>query len=413
MMIKKILAGVLSVLVLGGALPGAWPASTVMTSIAAESDGTEIVEGPLTYSVYPDHAEVTDCDTEAAGEITIPAQVSGVPVTAIGANAFEACLSVTGVYLPETLTSIGDRAFYQCQALTSADIPDSVETIGYSAFADCNKLASVKLPASLTVLESSVFMMCRKLTSVKIPDNVTKIEDYALIGCLELEEIQIPSSVHSVGMGVFSGTKWLDERFAESGMVFVNDVLADSKISDGDITIPDGIVSISGGTFLNSGITSAVVPASVKEIGFEGFYNCPNLKSLTILSPDCEITQRLVCNGLGDDNVTPYYTGVIRGYTGSTVQKYAMDNGYTFVAIDGRELGDIDSDGAIDASDASAILAEYAAVLTGAAPTIDKSVGDVNIDGYVDASDASAILQYFAYTQTGGTDSITDFLSSQ
>ena len=411
MAFRNILAGALAVLAFGGTMPAASLSAPVMSAAAEEL--TEVTEGALTYSVYTDHAEVKKCDTKAEGEITIPSRVSGVPVTAIGISAFDACEGITRVYFPETLTSIGEKAFYQCQALTSADIPDSVETIGYSAFADCNKLASVKLPASLTVLESSVFMMCRKLTSVKIPDNVTKIEDYALIGCLELEEIQIPSSVHSVGMGVFSGTKWLDERFAESGMVFVNDVLADSKISDGDITIPDGIVSISGGTFLNSGITSAVVPASVKEIGFEGFYNCPNLKSLTILSPDCEITQRLVCNGLGDDNVTPYYTGVIRGYTGSTAQKYALDNGYTFIALDEKSLGDIDGDGYIDSADATQVLIEYSATQTGEASTLDKAVADVNYDGFTDSADASAILQYFAYTQTGGTDSITDFLSAQ
>lgn len=411
MAFRNILAGALAVLAFGGTMPAASLSAPVMS--AAAEDFTEVTDGALTFSVYTDHAEVKKCDTKAEGEVTIPSQVSGVPVTAIGISAFDACEGITRVYFPETLTSIGEKAFYQCQALTSADIPDSVETIGYSAFADCNKLASVKLPASLTVLESSVFMMCRKLTSVKIPDNVTKIEDYALLGCLELEEIQIPSSVHSVGMGVFSGTKWLDERFAESGMVFVNDVLADSKISDGDITIPDGIVSISGGTFLNSGITSAVVPASVKEIGFEGFYNCPNLKSLTILSPDCEITQRLVCNGLGDDNVTPYYTGVIRGYTGSTAQKYAIDNGYTFIALDEKSLGDIDGDGYIDSADATQVLIEYSATQTGEASTLDKAVADVNYDGFTDSADASAILQYFAYTQTGGTDSITDFLSAQ
>lgn len=75
------------------------------------------------------------------------------------------------------------------------------------------------------------------------------------------------------------------------------------------------------------------------------------------------------------------------------------------------QLGDLDDDGIIDASDASAVLVEYAAVQTGAAPSVDKSVGDVNGDDFIDASDASSILQYFAYTQTGGSDSIQDFLS--
>ena len=91
-------------------------------------------------------------------------------------------------------------------------------------------------------------------------------------------------------------------------------------------------------------------------------------------------------------------------------------DGYVLIVDDiGAEggLGDLDGDGIIDASDASAVLAEYAAVQTGAAPSVDKSVGDVNGDDFIDASDASSILQYFAYTQTGGSDSIQDFLSQQ
>ena len=59
------------------------------------------------------------------------------------------------------------------------------------------------------------------------------------------------------------------------------------------------------------------------------------------------------------------------------------------------------------------MLAEYAAIQTGAAPTVEISVGDVNSDGFIDASDASDILQFYAYIQTGGTDSLSEFLRTR
>ena len=40
----------------------------------------------------------------------------------------------------------------------------------------------------------------------------------------------------------------------------------------------------------------------------------------------------------------------------------------------------------------------------------DIMYGDVNSDGLIDATDASDILQFYAYTSTGGTASLSEFL---
>lgn len=74
-------------------------------------------------------------------------------------------------------------------------------------------------------------------------------------------------------------------------------------------------------------------------------------------------------------------------------------------------LGDVNSDGVIDSSDASSILVEYAAMSTGGKKTLtegQRKAADVNSDGMTDSSDASKILQYYAYCSTGGKE--TDML---
>ena len=77
-------------------------------------------------------------------------------------------------------------------------------------------------------------------------------------------------------------------------------------------------------------------------------------------------------------------------------------------------LGDADESGAVDSSDASKVLAEYAKVATGGEYSLTESqfaAADVNADATVDSSDASSILAYYAFTATGGEGTMEDFLA--
>lgn len=70
-------------------------------------------------------------------------------------------------------------------------------------------------------------------------------------------------------------------------------------------------------------------------------------------------------------------------------------------------LGDVNSDGIINSSDASCILEEYSILSTGGKQTFSsriKKASDINSDGIIDSSDASAILEFYSYISTGGTE---------
>lgn len=49
-------------------------------------------------------------------------------------RAFDWCMSLQSVTIPESVTSIGGRAFFRCSSLQTVTIPASVTTIGWSAF---------------------------------------------------------------------------------------------------------------------------------------------------------------------------------------------------------------------------------------------------------------------------------------
>lgn len=84
------------------------------------------------------------------------------------------------------VTSIGNYAFESCIGLTTIIIPDSITSIGKHAFNNCIRLASVIIPDSITYIGDGAFYMCSKLTSATIGNNVTFIGDFAFYNCIDL-----------------------------------------------------------------------------------------------------------------------------------------------------------------------------------------------------------------------------------
>ena len=185
---------------------------------------------------------VTDCDS-AVTVANIPSAIEGVPVTAIGNEAFYYCKALTSITIPDSVTTIGDSAFYYCYNLTSITIPDSVTSIGDFAFADCSGLTSITIPDSVTTIGDSAFSDCYDLTSITIPDSVTAIGDSAFYRCYNLTSITIPDSVTTIGDSAF---------------------------------------------YYCEALTSIIIPDSVTSIGDYAFYDCDYLASITI--PDSVTT---------------------------------------------------------------------------------------------------------------------------
>lgn len=113
---------------------------------------------------------VVSKDTYYSGDISIPTSVSyqkkSYKVTSIGNSAFEGCVDLTTIYLPNSLTRIGNGAFWQCSSLKLVVIPDGVTTIGEGAFHNCFNLVSVVIPNSVTSIGSSAFSNCSNLSQV-------------------------------------------------------------------------------------------------------------------------------------------------------------------------------------------------------------------------------------------------------
>ena len=212
------------------------------------------------YNVLEDGTiEIISCDVSSA-DLTIPSEIHGYTVSAIGNCVFENCTSLKSITIPNGVTSIGASAFSSCTSLESITISNSVTTIESFAFKACRALKSITIPNSVTSIGSHAFEYCTSLESITIPNSVTSIGTYAFSGCSSLTSITIPDSVTSIGYGAFEYCSSLT-----------------------NITIPDSVTSIGNCAFRYcDSLTSITIPNSVTSIGSYAFLGCASLQSVTI-----------------------------------------------------------------------------------------------------------------------------------
>lgn len=215
----------------------------------------------------------------------------------IGSNAFEFCSKLEHLVIPSTVDSIGISAFYDCSALQQInipqgiknladavlahtgimklDIPSSVNYIGERAFYGCKSLQSIKLPEGLTLLNYNLFDGCEQLSDIQIPSTVTAIKNCAFNGCKALKTITLPTSLCTFenpsysDNSIFSGCSGLKSILVEAGnKYFESDGTAlYNKAKDTLICFP-------------AGVTSYVVPQSVKTIATKAFCSCDSLQNI-------------------------------------------------------------------------------------------------------------------------------------
>lgn len=101
-------------------------------------------------------------------ELTIPSEINGYTVTAIGPGAFRDS-PITKVNIPDTVTAIQGSAF-KGSSLESVTIPANVKKVLADAFSGCTSLTSLTVLGA-TELQARSFKDCIKLSEVQLSDN--------------------------------------------------------------------------------------------------------------------------------------------------------------------------------------------------------------------------------------------------
>lgn len=130
--------------------PTASPALTPAPTSTVSTVRTTFTLNRITYKITSTTAKtvsIVGCETgvtSADFNNTIKINEANYKITAIGANAFAYCTSLSGnLQLPNSVKSIGKKAFYHCPKISTVTLSSSLKTIGVSAFEKCKKLKIV------------------------------------------------------------------------------------------------------------------------------------------------------------------------------------------------------------------------------------------------------------------------------
>ncbi len=146
--------------------------------------------------------------TTLPNDLVIPLQVDGKDVVGIKNDGFKDLTNINSLSFAEgsKVREIREFAFDGCINLMNITLPEGLSRIGNDAFAFCTSLASVNIPNSVTSINRRTFYGCNSLANVNIPNSVTSIGDEAFRYCSSLTTINIPSSVTTYESVCFAST---------------------------------------------------------------------------------------------------------------------------------------------------------------------------------------------------------------
>jgi hypothetical protein len=316
----------------------------------------------------------TACITRYSGTaraLTIPGEIDGHVVKAVGEDAFPKGLAVSSILIPGSIREIGEGAFRFLDKLAAIGVinvnpvyaseqgvlfdksrkllhtyprsrggalygvPRGIAVIAENAFCQCQYLQGVFVPSSVLTIGDSAFYGCKKVTKLQLSDGIKTIGGKAFAGINQLVSIKIPQSVSYIGPGAFLGCESLEDlRVDEDNATYaaINSTLVNTKtmllhtclqkIAGAVVKIPGGIEAIGDLAFSDCfRMKEVTIPESVESIGTEAFARCYNLSSIVLPGGTLVIGPNA-------------FSGSIRlnmkVAEGSDAHQYAVDNGIPF-----------------------------------------------------------------------------------
>ena len=132
-------------------------------------------------------------------------------LTGMGNALFSGCISLQRVSVPDQVTAITRGTFQRCFVAQRITVPDSVQEFGNNAFASCYLLQGIHIPEGITAIPEYCFHYCYAMTGITLPDTVTSIGKYAFSCCLNVNTLTVPAAVTAIAVNALSFMDGLDE----------------------------------------------------------------------------------------------------------------------------------------------------------------------------------------------------------
>jgi hypothetical protein len=302
---------------------------------------------PFNYTTNDGAITVTEY-TGSGGVVTVPGTiyVTGVsnflPVTTVGANAFNGCSGLFTVVIPGGVTNLGSYAFSGCSNLIGVFFASNAPSADATVFLNDDNVFVYYLPGTtgwwpffagaptvqwpylytitngtivirsytgsggavtipgavgglpVTSIGNGAFAFCSNLTSVTMPDSITELGCFAFFGCSNLTTATLSTNLQYIGVSLFDSCINLTNVSIPDGVFIIGASAFQNCASLGSVTIPNTVTTIGNFAFQNcASLASVAIPASVKAIpktvvsftdgiGWDAFGACASLQSITV-----------------------------------------------------------------------------------------------------------------------------------
>lgn len=262
--------------------------------------------GDFTYVLNDDETvTITNYPKDAVGHVDIPAEIDGMPVTALAPGAFGDCRELTSITIPAGVTDVEGRGvdffsggawgtFGGCTSLTTILVDGANPALASEdgVLLDRGKTTIIEfpqgkagpyiLPASVTEIRAWTFFRCPLVTSITIPAATITIHEQAFTRCPALEAIMVdegnPNYATKDGV-LFDATMTTLIRCPEG--------------RTGTYSVPPSVTTIQGVAWreirsapCHGGVFGPAPPGcttpSYGRTGIGAFANCQSLSKITI-----------------------------------------------------------------------------------------------------------------------------------
>ena len=249
-------------------------------------------------------------------------------VSRINKEAFYGCSILETINFPAKLTSVGDNTFSLCSKMELDNLPNSLLHVGQSAFCyvplqalkldrkveigagafSNTPITEIEMATPCDSILGGTFSDCPNLTKITIGEGLKYIGDKAFANS-PVKEANLPSTLRDISSTAFTGYSsycpFVNDIQPENHIRYIGKVayqcvdrdLEEYTIKDGTVTladelfessqgnafhIPASVEQIGGRVFAGTQIKTLPEMPGLKRIGDEAFYQCKNLKKVTI-----------------------------------------------------------------------------------------------------------------------------------
>lgn len=316
---------------------------------------------------------ITGCNLFSDENISIPGQINGTDVTAIGQSAFQNKKNLATVTIPDTVTTIGTMAFYGCTNLISVFIGEGVTNIGAKAFNSCSSLESIDV------------------------NNTQLLGEYAFMGCKSLKSFITESNLKVIGRSAFEGCEALDFVNPGDALLYIDKYAFSGCISIAELAFPDTLGYIGERAFKNCALLSDVtIGTGELEICAYAFENCSALTELVIPDNVVSIGQNAFAITNSEDLGVSHNITVTCSENAPALTYLKSANVSVYIIeLDTiiSSFGDIDGNGEVETTDAKSLLDIVAGVEIYDFSEYEMFLYDLNCDNFLDTSDVHLILR--------------------